>query len=72
MQEMFNKFFYKTFTLEQELNLLLIIHVTDYQFSRSEEIGWFNFGFLTIAESKLFDRSANIDLSYINCKFYLY
>jgi len=31
MQEMFNKFFYKTFTLEQELNLLLIIHVTDYQ-----------------------------------------
>ena len=36
---MFNKFFYKTFTLEQELNLQLIIHVTDYQFSRSKEIG---------------------------------
>lgn len=53
---MFNKFFYKTFTIEQELDLLLIIHVTDYQFSRSEEIGWFIFGFLTIAESKLFDR----------------
>jgi len=72
MQEMFNKFFYKTFTIKQELFLPLIIHVTDYQTSRSKEIGWFIFGFLTIAESKLFDRSANIDLSYINCKFYLY
>ena len=69
---MFNKYFYKTFTIEQELGLLLIIHVTDYQFSRSEEIGWFNFGFLTIAESKLFGTNANIDSSYIKCKFYLY
>jgi hypothetical protein len=69
---MFNKFFYKTFTIEQELNLQLIIHVNDNQFSRSKEIGWFIFGFLTIAESKLFDRSANIDLYYIKCKLYLY
>lgn len=36
---MFNKYFYKTFTIEQELNLQLIIHVTDYQTSRSQEIG---------------------------------
>jgi hypothetical protein len=53
MQEMFNKFFYKTFTIKQELNLPLIIHVTDYQSSKSKEIGWFISGFLTIAESKL-------------------
>ena len=69
---MFNKYFYKTFTIKQELFLPSIIHFTDYQPSRSKEIGWFIFGFLTIAESKLFDRSANIDLSYIKCKFYLY
>jgi len=39
MQEMFNKYFYKTFTIKQELNLQLMIHFTEYQFSRSKEIG---------------------------------
>jgi hypothetical protein len=40
MQEMFNNFFYKTFTIQQELILLFENHFTDYQMDMSKEIGF--------------------------------
>jgi hypothetical protein len=72
MQEMFNNFFYKSFTIKQGSVCWLITHLIEYQFGKSEDVGGIGLDNLTIHLGVLFDWFANIDSDYIQRKFCLY